>query len=135
MLVFALEAQGGCLLGDDTLQVGDFFRAHVVIQSLELFLGTLHRLLGGLLVDFRFAKRHVGEDDSFVVRDFCETGTNSKSNDLSGAQVAQLAGLERSHETGVAWQDAHFTICSGQIDVLNGIRENLFLRCDDFEVK
>ena len=67
--------------------------------------------------------------------DFGEAGADREGHDLAVVQVAQLAGLERGHQTRVHRQDAHFTIRSGQIDVVHGVRENLFLGSDDIEVE
>lgn len=135
VLVFALEAEGGGLLGDDALEVGDFFGVEAVIDGLQFFLSALDGVFGGLFVDFIFTEGHVGEDDGFVVADFREAGTDGKGEDLALVLVAELSWLKCGHKTRVAGKDTQFAIRAWQIDVIHGVGENLFLRGDDFEVE
>ena len=103
MLILALEAKCGGLFSDNTLEVSDFLRIHAVIDGLQFFLGAFDGLLSGILVDFRFAQRHVGQNDGFSLADFSETGADSQGDNLALMEIAQFTGLERGHQTGVAW--------------------------------
>ena len=93
MLILTLEAKCSGLFGDDALEVGDFFRVHAVIDGKQFFLSAFDGVFGSLFVDLPFAQRHVGEDDGFVLADFCEAGTDRQSDNLAFTQVAELTGL------------------------------------------
>ena len=131
----SLEVQRCGGLSDDALEIGNFFCIRTVLNPRELLLGPLDCIFCGKHIDLSFSQSHVGEDDYLGLSDFRKSGTYSKSFDFTVVKVAEFSGFERRHKTGVLRQDAHFTVRSREIDVVHGVRENLFLGCDDIKLE
>ena len=54
--VFALEMEGRCGLGDDALEIGDFFHVQIVVHGGELVMRPLDGGFDIFLVDVRFTE-------------------------------------------------------------------------------
>ena len=74
----ALEQQGGGGLGDDSLEVGNFFSIEAVIYGSEFFLGPLNGSLDRILVDFSLSKGAVGEDYDLGIGDLGKAGADGE---------------------------------------------------------
>lgn len=119
LLAPALEQQGGGGLGDDSLEVGNFFSIEAVIYGSEFFLGPLNGSLDRILVDFSLSKGAVGEDYDLGIGDLGKAGADGEGLGNSTVKVTQDTGLQRGDQTDVRWQDAQFSVHSGEINVFN----------------
>jgi hypothetical protein len=122
---------------DESAAQGGFSPSSVDSGGLfpKAFFGALASSLGAGSIDFLGALRLVSEHDNMIGPHLQEAAGNGENFFLATFAHHQLAGLERSHQGGVVWENTKLPLNAGGDDGIHLRRIDNSFSGDDINLK